>query len=349
MGFKSLILSFLFLFTVLLGYARREVCRIEGDVKNLGDDVVYLRDIWSGENLDTAFAKGGKFIFELRLSQPVYVSFVWKNNSMAQFFIESNSLQLLGDVKNTAAFSLTGSSAQIQWLAFSNQWQSFLKGFLQKNGVSTLQLPDSLWFPFQQEVSVYLKRYFAQKNTASVAAFALIQTGSFLSPEVKKEIWNVLPAKSRKGRYAETFSAITENENRFLGEPLLDFQWKDVSGKIIEKEDFKGKFLLIDFWASWCKPCRQYNQKFKSLYAELKGEGLEILSFSLDTDLSLYEKALKEDEMTWIQVQDSKGWDTEFIKKYKIQGLPSSLLISPEGKILAKNVRPERIIAWIRK
>lgn len=346
---KSLLLIFLFLFPVFWGYSKSDICRIEGNVLNLDEGKVYLRDIWSGENLDTAEAANGRFTFVLKVKEPVYVAFVYKGNSVSQFFIEAKPLTLTGDVKNTTTFVLTGSTSQTQWLKFSEQWQGFLESYFSSKGVRNFQLPDTLWFSFQHEASSFLKPYFSQNKTTSIAAFSLIQTGNYLSPEVKNEIWKAIPSKARKGRYAKTFEAITENENRFLGEFLMDFHWKDISGKMVQNKDFKGKFLLIDFWASWCKPCRQYNVKFKALYAELKGEGFEILSYSLDADSVLFEKALQEDNMPWTQVHDKNGWETAFIKHYKIQGLPSNLLIGPDGKILAKNVKPERIIAWIRK
>ena len=273
---------------------------------------------------------------------------MYKGNTLFQFFIENKALTLTGDTKNTAVFSLNGSASQMQWLAFSTDWNRFQAEFLTEKGVWGNLIPDSLWFSFQDKAETHLSDYFSRYPPKSIAGFMLLQCGSPLSPEVKQVIWKKQSKQAKRGQYGKAFAAILENETRFLTEPIRAFTWKDANGNTIQNTDLAGKYYLIEFWAAWCKPCRVYNQTLKGLYSETKRTEFEILSFSLDTDSALFAEALRQDAMPWTQVHDPSGWESVFVKYYKIQSIPSNLLVNPEGKIIAKNVKPERLRYWLK-
>ena len=124
-----------------------------------------------------------------------------------------------------------------------------------------------------------------------------------------------------------------------VGADAYDFEQNDVNGKPVKLSDFKGKYVLIDFWASWCKPCRQENPNVVKAYQAYKDKNFEILGVSLDSDKNNWLKAIKDDGLTWTNVSDLKGWKNEVGELYAIKAVPTNYLISPEGKIIAKDLR----------
>ncbi|MBB6271885.1 peroxiredoxin [Pedobacter cryoconitis] len=124
-----------------------------------------------------------------------------------------------------------------------------------------------------------------------------------------------------------------------------DFTQNDVNENPIKLSSFKGKFVLIDFWASWCKPCRAENPNVIKAYAKYKDKNFEILGVSLDeeTGKTAWIEAIKKDGITWPQVSDLKGWKNEAAKLYAIKSIPQNFLIDPSGKIIATNLRGEEL------
>ena len=114
-------------------------------------------------------------------------------------------------------------------------------------------------------------------------------------------------------------------------------------GKMVALSSFKGKYVLLDFWASWCGPCRAENPNVVAAYQKFKGKNFTILGVSLDNKKDAWEKAIKEDGLAWTQVSDLKGWSSSAAASYGVQSIPSNFLIDPTGKIIARNLRGEEL------
>lgn len=129
------------------------------------------------------------------------------------------------------------------------------------------------------------------------------------------------------------------------GVEAADFTQPDVAGKMVKLSDYRGKYVLIDFWASWCAPCRRENPNLVKAYEQYKSKGFEILGVSMDkaADKAKWLKAIEEDKLTWKQVGDMKGWDNEAGMLYEVKAIPMNFLINPEGKIIAKYLRGEEL------
>ncbi|WP_293784713.1 TlpA disulfide reductase family protein [uncultured Pedobacter sp.] len=135
------------------------------------------------------------------------------------------------------------------------------------------------------------------------------------------------------------------------GVEAQDFTQPDVDGKMVKLSDYRGKYVLLDFWASWCAPCRRENPNVVKVYEQYKSKGFEILGVSLDkaADKAKWIKAIADDKLTWKQVSDLKGWENEAAAKYEVKAIPMNFLIDPSGKIIAKELRGPALEAKIKE
>ncbi len=131
-----------------------------------------------------------------------------------------------------------------------------------------------------------------------------------------------------------------------IGKTAPDFSARDTSGNMVSLSSLKGKYLLLDFWASWCGPCRNENPNVVKAYQKFKDKNFEILGVSLDDEHAKEKwlKAIKDDQLTWVQVSDLKGWQSEVAELYHVRGIPQNFLLNPEGVIIATDLRGEKLL-----
>ena len=141
-----------------------------------------------------------------------------------------------------------------------------------------------------------------------------------------------------------------EVKNRYLkrvdvsiGDKIPDFSQNDQFDKTVSLSDFKGKYTLIDFWASWCVPCRNENPTVVEAYQKYKTNGFEILAVSLDSSKEAWIKAIKDDGLTWYHVSDLGGWNNIVSLMFKIKSVPANFLIDKDGVVIAKNLKGEEL------
>jgi peroxiredoxin len=126
--------------------------------------------------------------------------------------------------------------------------------------------------------------------------------------------------------------------NTQLGHIAPNFNLLDSTGKIIKLSDYRGKIVLLDFWASWCQPCRKENPNILKIHQEYQSKGLIIIGVSIDTKKESWLKAIQKDNLAWLQIIDDKGWESRTAKNYDIKAIPLNFILDKEGKIIAKNV-----------
>lgn len=124
------------------------------------------------------------------------------------------------------------------------------------------------------------------------------------------------------------------------GEMAPEIVLPGINGDTIRLSSLKGKVVLIDFWASWCGPCRTSNKKMVKLYPKYKDKGFEILGVSLDDSRNAWERAVKKDKITWLQVIDFGGWEAKTARRWNIYQLPTSYLVDKDGTLLAMDPEP---------
>jgi thiol-disulfide isomerase/thioredoxin len=134
-----------------------------------------------------------------------------------------------------------------------------------------------------------------------------------------------------------------------LGKTFPDFQVKDIEGKGLSVADYKGKVVLVDFWATWCAPCRSELPMLMDLYKKYQPKGFEIIGISLDEKEKTFKGFIKRAKMPWRHYYDGKGWRNKLARKYLVDALPATFLLDGEGKILAKDIRVDTLEAALKK
>ncbi len=186
---------------------------------------------------------------------------------------------------------------------------------------------------------------FAKNNPNSyfsLQGLAEAVSGYNVKADVALPIFNSFSEKLRLSYTGQgLYKILNANTVAALGAIAPNFTQNDVNGKPVSLSDFKGKYVLIEFWASWCSPCRAESPNLLKQYALYKDKGFEILGVSVDGDKAKWLDAIKKDGLTWTQISDLKGWDNDARKVYGISGVPANFLIAPDGKILGAHLMGE--------
>lgn len=195
----------------------------------------------------------------------------------------------------------------------------------------------------QEEVNTNVTQWIEHHRDSPFCTYLMV---NFLLENIDDDellrLFNLIPEKRRSDPYGTEINYIINN--LYIGKTAPDFVSQDTTGKKIQLSELKGKFVFIDFWASWCKPCRIENPYIvvaRNLYDQAK---LEIIGISLDENKELWLEAIRNDKLNYTQVSDLKGLNNETTNKYWINAIPRNFLIDTEGKIVAKNLRGKALL-----
>jgi peroxiredoxin len=196
----------------------------------------------------------------------------------------------------------------------------------------------------------------AEKAKANAGMFPTIIAIQPLDPEKYADVFKAVdeglmkryPNNADVNMFHQMIVKMTSNPFK-TGVQAPEINLPDPSGKNIALSSLKGKVVLIDFWASWCGPCRKEMPNVVAAYKKYKSKGFEIYGVSLDKDMQSWVEAIKKDGITWIQVSDLQYWNCAAAKDYNVQGIPFTVLLDKEGKVIAKDLRGDALDAKLKE
>jgi thiol-disulfide isomerase/thioredoxin len=181
-------------------------------------------------------------------------------------------------------------------------------------------------------------------NPKDVNSIRLIQKVGGYYPDYQElaGLFKQLDKKVRKTNDGKLFERYLDAlKNTMPGKKSPSITQLNLNGEPYALSDLKGKYVLIDFWASWCPPCREENPKLVKTYTEFKEKNFEILGVSFDREFDAWAKAVKDDNLTWKHVSDLQGWNNSAGQAYGVKAIPQNILVDPEGKVVARNLHGE--------
>ena len=193
----------------------------------------------------------------------------------------------------------------------------------------------------ERELMSQIKTMLPEMGSSFIAVFT---ANNFLNSQTDLPVLEALADKLQKEnpspKYAQAFIAgVKRVKGIGIGDIAPDFSLNDPDGKQIALSSLRGKYVLLDFWASWCGPCRKENPNVVRLYEQYKDKNFEIYGVSLDRDKDAWIKAIKDDNLTWVHGSDLKYWSSDVAVQYGVNGIPATYLLDQEGRVVAKNLR----------
>lgn len=284
--------------------------------------LIYLD--YNNKVLDSTIIKNNTFKFETELpNTPIKLWLHNKNFSNYRAFWAENKPMVFDATKtNFRNAKITGSESEK--LSF-NLYQKIEK--LSKNQKQKAEME------------------FVKNNPKSIVSASMLSLyATTWGKEKTKELYEKFSKENKNSKFGqEIIKYIKLNKEPKIGEQFVDFESKNQNGQLKKLSYLKGKVILLEFWASWCAPCRQENPNLVKTYKKFNPKGFEIFSVSLDEDKENWLKAIKKDSLNWEHVSDLKGDRNEPALIYGVNGIPDNFLIDKNGEIIGRNLRGEEL------
>lgn len=340
-----------------------------GEVVRQDTGYVHLDYVNSSRNYiqDVSPLKNGKFYFFGSISEPTVANLYWNIPRMnlddpnyTRLFLEPSKMAGTFDANEFKDGIIEGSVTQKEYAIYSKRlemwkakWKSELDEFEVAKNQGDQAKVDSM---AKNQIAIMngqldaITYDFIKQYPGSYASGCLLNWCSFkLTLDSLKIFYSLLTPTVQRSQYGKIIKSriAKADEKFFIGKQEPEFTQTDAQGNEISLKDFRGKFVLLDFWASWCVPCREENPYLKAAYAKYHAKGFEIIGFSLDgTETeNAWRNAIKKDGLPWVQICDFKMMGGYVFNEYYLEGkgIPRSFLIDPTGRIVAVDLRGDEV------
>lgn len=367
-------ITLLFAAIPFLGLAQNEKpASVSGTLSNVKGNIgmVYVYYAANGKRVtDSSVVTNNKYAFTVQLGEPTLATIVAKDadapkgtrtgkKDVLPAFLEPGTITIV----STDSFSnakITGSKAQIEYekiKAASKPYEAQMEVLSTKysdqrkaNDVEGAKKTETELDALDDKMRADVYGGYLTKNpTSIIGLYALQQYGGYeLDADKVEPFFNKLSAEQQNSASGIAYKGRIETAKTLgIGKIAPEFSQNDTLGNTVALSSLRGKYLLVDFWASWCGPCRRENPNVVKAFNKFKDKGFTVLGISLDQPGAKdnWMKAIHDDGLTWNHVSDLQFWNNAVAKQYGIQAIPQNLLLDPQGKIVAKNLHGEELEA----
>lgn len=330
---------------------------------NFDDGLVRLQrrtdDKWI--TLDSARVSKGvvKFKGDLVAPEMFYLSLDGIRGRVP-FFAEPSEISISMDANNVREANITGSATHDRYLAFIEEIENFSEELYQHyqayraaeeiGDTAAAAEANKRYTETETKQKKFMVDYLLKNNADIVSHFILYENSyQFELNDLESIVINFEPEPGSV--YLDALmDRVLVLKSVSVGMPFKDFSQANPNDSLISLSSVAGKgLLLVDFWASWCAPCRQENPNIVAVYKKYHSKGFDVFGVSLDTDKTKWIEAIAQDQLTWTHVSDLKGWANEAGKLYGVQAIPHSVLIDRNGIIVAKNLKGDELLKKVEE
>lgn len=327
--------------------------QITGKVENAPEGLVVLTQYTDSRPkvLDTLEVdSNGAFSYDLEVTTPTFYELNLYGQRAVKLALFKENVEVAYNFSDPASLQIEGSSDSKEMLKLEKLMEEYQLTVnklneqyyeaMSKNDAETIkriQL-DAMTLESQQAEKVKEMITSMGDSFASLAAIGLLNPKNDF-PFIDELITKLNTNYPGTSSIMQMKQQLDEMRALSVGQVAPDFELPDPNGKMVKLSDLRGKYVLIDFWAAWCKPCRQENPNVVRLYSQYKDKGFEVFGVSLDRTKEDWIKAIADDQLTWTHVSDLKYFNSAAAELYKIDAIPATYMIDPDGKIIAKDLR----------
>jgi peroxiredoxin len=352
------ILFIILAFAGLYSCAKPEGFVIKGQIKGKESGEIKLMKYADGKWIaeDSAKIEKGSFVLKGKTALPeLRLISMGPQTVIAQLFAENGSITVNASMDSLAKTEVKGSKSNDEFTVLTKEIQNIAKETqglqqryneaMQKGNEDGMKKAQIDYEAMMGNQKVYAKNFIREHPKSSVSPLvALMQFGQEISAHDIDTLIAFLDPSIHTSVYVSELKKLADKMRiTEVGALAPDFTLNTPEGTPLTLSSLRGKIILLDFWASWCVPCRKENPNVVAAYAKYKDKGFDILGVSLDREKGAWVKAIADDKLTWHHVSDLKFWQNEAAVKYGVQQIPLSLLIDKDGKIIAKNLRGEEL------
>lgn len=360
--------SFLFLALIILVSAcakDKNAYTIKGKMDGISNTLVYLKkeinerfSVADSAQID----KNGNFLFKGTVEYPEFAALVFNDTLMVRLFLEPGTIKInasASQIKNTRIY---GSPVTLEFKAYQDtltllfgktedSLYAIYRNARETNDKKLLNEAISSLDELDRKVNAFKRDYVRRHATSALAPYIIWRELSYeMEPDEMESFIAIFDPAAAQSVYVSSLRKRIETlRNVAIGKPAPDFSLRTPDGHLVSLSSQFGHYLLVDFWASWCGPCRRENPNIVKAYQEFHKKGFNILGVSLDRDSARWVKAIQDDKLEWTQVSDLKYWDCEPARLYGVRSIPANFLLNPEGIIIAKNLTGEALHQKLRE